>query len=292
MKPDVTLHFGETAPWPAADRTSVVHTSANDPDHPVVEVSWSESARGMRMRYVDETEFHVSADGSEVWANWHPPMTLADTMVYLIGPVLGFVLRQRGVLALHASANVVDGRAAAFCGPRGAGKSTTAAAFATAGFPALSDDVLALRAGGGGVLAYPAYDHLRVWDDSAEMLVGSAERLPLLTPNWEKRAFAPEPFGHGVAREPTRLGWIFLIEPRVADDHAPRVEPVRAADAFIALTASTSANYLLDQRMRGEEFGLLTDLVARIPVFRLLPHSDPARMPMIVDEVLRIVRGS
>lgn len=291
--PAVTVHLGAPAPWAAAaaDDAKVIHTSANDPDHPVVEVSWSSSRGGMKMRYVDDTEFHVSADGRDVWATWQPPMTLADTMVYLLGPVLGFVLRQQGVLALHASANVIDSRAAAFCGPRGAGKSTTAAAFAQAGFAALSDDVLALRASNGAVLASPAYDHLRVWDDSAQILVGDHERLPLLTPNWEKRAFSPEALGHAVSRVPAPLGWIFLLEPRASDDAAPRIEPVGAADAFITLTASTSANYLLDQRMRSEEFGLLSDLVARTPVFRLTPHADPSRLPQMIDRVLERVRG-
>ncbi len=291
--PDVTVHLGIPAPWAGTvgGDANVINTSANDPDQPVVEVSWSSNRGGMQMRYVDDTEFHVSADGRDVWATWQAPMTLADTMVYLLGPVLGFVLRQQGVLALHASANVIDGQAAAFCGPRGAGKSTTAAAFAQAGFAALSDDVLALRASNRGVLASPAYDHLRLWDDSAQILVGDRERLPLLTPNWDKRAFAPESLGHAVSRTPAPLGWIFLLEPRAADDAMPRIEPVGAADAFIALTASTSANYLLDQRMRGEEFRLLSDLVARTAVFRLTPHADPLRVQQLIARVLQRVRG-
>ncbi len=287
------MHLGKSAPWAAAaaEDAVVTHTSAHDPDQPVVEVAWSASAGGMRMRYVDDTEFHVRLDGREVWATWQPPMTLEDTTVYLLGPVLGFVLRRLGVLALHASASVVDGRAAAFCGAHGSGKSTTAAAFAAAGHAALSDDVLALRPSGSVVLAYPSYDHLRVWEDSARILVGEPGRLPLLTPNWEKRAFVPEELGFLVSRGPVPLGWIFLLQPRVADADAPRVEPVRPADAFMALTASTSANYLLDQRMRNEEFSLLSDLVSRTPVYRLVPHADPERLPELVACALDRIRA-
>jgi hypothetical protein len=282
----VQLHLGTPAPWAGGlDGVPVVQTSANDPDQPVLEVAWHTDARGMRMRYVDGTEFHVRADGREVWASWSAPMTKADAVVYLVGPVLGYVLRRLGVLALHASGCVIDGRAFAFCGSRGSGKSTLAAALALGGMPALSDDVLALRPSPAGTMAAPGYESLRVWDDSARFLVGDENRLPLLTPNWEKRAFTPAALGGATASTAAPLGGVFLMQPRADDPSAPRVEPVSPTDAFLFLTASTSANYLLDGAMRADEFVHLSALVAEVPVFRLVPHSDPARL----SELTRVV---
>ena len=86
-----------------------------------------------RLRYADGTEFLVDRAGSQVWATWPDSSTLEDTATYLLGPVLGFVLRLRGITCLHASAVAVGDRAIALLGPASAGKSTTAAVFSPDG---------------------------------------------------------------------------------------------------------------------------------------------------------------
>ena len=48
--------------------------------------------------------------------------------LYLLGPVLGILLHQRGFLVLHASVVSIAGGAVGFLGEKGWGKSTTAAA--------------------------------------------------------------------------------------------------------------------------------------------------------------------
>jgi hypothetical protein len=91
--------------------------------------------------YGDGTKFVIDRAGSRVWATWGRESTFEDTLTYLLGPVLGFVLRLRGVTCLHASAIAIDGVAIALTGPGGAGKSTAAAKFAAMGYPVLSDDI-------------------------------------------------------------------------------------------------------------------------------------------------------
>ena len=83
----------------------------------------------LRIVYIDGTEFHVSPDGRQVWTTWIAPYTVEDMATYLVGPILGYLLRLRNQLVLHASAIVAEGRAIALMGGPGAGKSTTAAAF-------------------------------------------------------------------------------------------------------------------------------------------------------------------
>ena len=76
--------------------------------------------------------------------HWEEPLTYADAAVYLLGPVLGFVMRLRGIVPLHASAVMIGTGATVFVGDAGAGKSTTAGAFAALGYGVLSDDLLPL----------------------------------------------------------------------------------------------------------------------------------------------------
>jgi hypothetical protein len=209
----------------------------------------------------------------------------------LLGPVLGFAQRLMGRLCLHASAVVIDEVAVALCGPGSAGKSTTAGAFASAGHGVLADDMTALRESGGDLLVMPAYDHLRVWDGAERILLGTSGSLPALTPTWDKRALQFARQGWEFRDRPARLGAVVLLARREDGASAPRVDRVAPAEAFIAIAANTYANYLLDQRMRAEEFASIARLMADVPVMRATPSSDPARLGALVDVITSAVRA-
>lgn len=250
-----------------------------------------EYAEGFLFRYADATEFHLSRDGRAIWATWAPSSTLADTEVYLLGPILGFAQRLMGLLCLHASAVVVDGEAIALAGPAYAGKSTTAGAFGAAGFGVLADDMTALRGRGGETFAMPAYDFLRVWEDSERLLLGSSGTLPRLAPAWDKRTLRPRGQGWTLHEQPAHLAAVCVLSPREDGARAPRVEAVPPADAFVALAANTYANYLLDDRMRAEEFAGIARLLMTTRVFRAIPSSDPARIGELVDAIAGAARA-
>lgn len=284
---DVDINLGaprrDPALWPAAA------PHYRWPDAPGVPPSVDvrrDAARGFWFRYDDGTEFVLDASATRIEASWVGASTLADTATYLLGPVLGFALRLRGVLAFHASAVLIDGRAVLLVGPSGAGKSTTAAAFATAGVPVLADDVVAVRVVDGETLAYPSYRLLRLWDESERILFGTSGQLPLLTPTWDKRAL---PLGreHPFHESPAPLGDLFLLAPRSEDARAPYVAPLRRGDAFMQLVANTYANYLLDDAMRGHEMRALEAVLRGHRIRQLVPHADPSRL----DALVAIVRA-
>ena len=106
----------------------------------------ADTKAALTLVYSDGTRFALERRGNEVFADWPDPLTLEDVAPYLVGPVLGVVLRLRGMVPLHASAVSIGDQAIALVGPAGAGKSTTAAAFARCGYRVISDDVVALQA--------------------------------------------------------------------------------------------------------------------------------------------------
>ena len=115
------------------------------------------------LRYADGTEFLVHKLGSKIWAIWPPAeLTLEDTATYLLGPIMGFVLLLRGHVCLHASAVVIADQAIALLGPAGAGKSTTAAAFAEVGYGILAEDVLTFDEKEGHYYVRSAYPYIRL----------------------------------------------------------------------------------------------------------------------------------
>jgi hypothetical protein len=242
--------------------------------------------RFFRLRYGDGTEFLVTRSGDAVWAAWPEPLTLEDTATYLLGPVLGFILRLRGAVCLHASAVALGGRAVALVGRAGAGKSTTAGAFAAAGVPVLSDDVTALDDRGGTLLVQPGNPRLRLWPASAQILFGAPDALPRLTPNWDKLYLDLEAGGFAFQQTPLALAAVYLLGPRSGDGRAPRVEPLSPQDALVGLVGNTYVNYLLDGAMRAREFALLGKLARGVPVRRVIPHEDPARLPALCRAIL------
>lgn len=226
--------------------------------------------------YGDEARFVVDHRGSELWADWPENYSLEDTCTYLLGPVMGFVLRLRGTVCLHASAVGIADRAIALVGLPGAGKSTTAAAFACAGYPVLSDDVVALADKGLEFLVQPGYPRVNLWPDSVRGLFGSENALPRITPTWGKRYVPLGKNSHHFASSPLPLGAIYILDRRDASMTAPIIEEVPRKEAFMALVANTYVNYLLDRGMRRTEFDVLSRVVSGIPIRRVQIPAEPS----------------
>ena len=226
--------------------------------------------------YSDGARFVIGRQGRDLWADWPEGYTLEDAATYLVGPVMGFVLRLRGITPLHASAVGVDDRAIALVGAPGAGKSTTAAGFARLGYPVLSDDIAAIADHRDCFRVAPGYPRVNLWPDSVGALLGSEDALPRITPTWGKHYLPLDESGRRFQSSHLPLSAIYLIGERDPDRTAPVIEEVGAAEALMNLVANTYVNYVLDRPMREREFDLLTRLVARVPVRRLRPCGDPS----------------
>ena len=140
-----------------------------------------------RIEYSDGTTFWIDEKLSTIWGSWPAALSLENAASYLFGPILGILLRFRGQVCLHASAVVLGDECLVLSGPAGAGKSTTAAAFARAGYPIISDDIAALIDRSGTFYVTSAYPYLCLWPESVEMLYGSPDALPKIAAEWDKR---------------------------------------------------------------------------------------------------------
>jgi len=236
--------------------------------------------------YTDGARFAIEKQGREIWGDWPENYTLEDACTYLVGPVIAFALRLRGTTCLHASSIAVGGRAIALLGQPGAGKSTTAAAFAYLGYPILSDDVAVLESQGDGFLVQPGYPRVNLWPDSVRALFGSEDALPDITPTWGKRYLPLNQNGHRFQSAPLPLGAIYLLGEREAGLAVPIVEEIAASEAFMTLVSNTYANYLLSAEMRTREFEVLGRIVAGIPVRRVRTSADPSKWSDLCETIV------
>lgn len=250
----------------------------NEHNEPSLAVWKSASGDYFRLRYADGTEFVVDRFGTQVWATWPESLTVEDTATYLLGPVFGFVLLLRNTISLHASAIAIGEQAVALLGPAGAGKSTTAAAFTKMGYNVLTDDVLALSVQDGFLQVQPAYSRIRLWPESVKALYGQENALPLLTPTWDKRYLDLGNDCHRFQTQPLPLAAIYILGERSSDRLAPYIEAIPVNEGFIALVRETYTTYLMDKSMRARGFEVISQIMANVPVRRVIPHEDPAHL--------------
>lgn len=287
---DVEVHLGlsQDADLERFDESSrIAYTSpeTDESGRPAWQIRANANGSLLHLRYCDGMNFWIDRKGAYLTAAWPPSASLEDAASYLLGPGLGVLLRLRGLTCLHASAVTVEGHCVVFAGAEGAGKSTTAAAFALEGFAVLSDDIVALAERQGRFHAFPAYPQVCLWPDSVKMLYGSPDALPRLIPDWDKRRLV---LGNQSARFESRalpLAAIYILGDRRADS-ATRIEPVRPRSALLSLVADTYANRILDREMRAREFEVLGRLVTTVPARRVHAATGPGRL----DQLCRAIR--
>ena len=275
---DVRIHLKDWDSFPTtfSESVEILYTSSEDfaSDQPSLRVGVLPGGEYFVFFYSDKVRFAVERQGREIWGDWPENYTFEDACTYLLGPVLGFVLRLRGVISLHASAVAVDGQAIALLGSPGAGKSTIAAAFAQCGFSVIADDVVALVEDGKNFQVQPGYPRLNLWSDSVRALFGSDEALPRITPTWDKRYLALGDNGFGFASKPLRLAAVYVLGARDAPLEAPVIDYLSGSNALAEFVTNTYVNYLLDRDMRSREFDVLTRLVVRVPIRRVRPSAE------------------
>lgn len=89
--------------------------------------------------------------------------------VYILGSVLGLVLLQRNMVAIHGGAIVIDGKGCVFTGDKGAGKSTITTALRNKGYKFLSDDVASINMGEQNSIN-PGFGYQKLCEDTMEKL--------------------------------------------------------------------------------------------------------------------------
>jgi len=275
-----------------AARSWRVHPEHETNGRPVAELRRTPDGGLYHWLAADGTEFALDPARGSLRGTWRPPLTANDAVAWLVGPVLGFAVRLRGGLCLHASAVAVDGSAVAFVGGSGAGKSTLAAAFARGGHRVLCDDAAALARSGDGFGIWPGARRIRLWSDSAAALFGAAARLPRLCPGWDKRfvELAEPAAARPAVASGAPLRVLYLLEPGGSGDAAPRVHPVPPREALLALLAHSYVGYFQDGPMRARELALLARVVERVPLRRLHVPARLSGLDALRDAVLADLR--
>ena len=199
----------------------------------------------------------------------------------ILGPVFSVLLRQRGLLAIHASCVAIDGKAVAFIGNSGWGKSTLANAFYNQGYPLLTDDVMAIQVNEGGEnhpITFPAYPFVKLLPDSAASLGYDFEELAVINSGLLKRHNS---LTERFAQKPLPIRRIYALENIAAPSH--EVQALSSQDAIVELVRhSRVTNLLTTPEFVGAHLHQCTQLLKKVPLYRLRRQKGLAALPDLV----------
>jgi hypothetical protein len=162
--------------------------------------------------------------------------------LYLLGTAFGALLLQRGVLPIHGSAVVINGRAVIIAGVSGAGKSTLLTALRKRGNAFLTDDVAAVTVDGSGVpWVEPGYPHQKLWRDSAENMGVDVSGYHAILAGMDKYAV---PLEEGFCR--ARAPLTALCELRMENCREATLTRLAGPDKLTVMLKHTYRRWLLD----------------------------------------------
>jgi hypothetical protein len=209
---------------------------------------------------------YLISGGREVVVDPAPGASERNVRLFLLGSAFGALLHQRGLLPLHANAIEIDGRAFAFCGHSGAGKSTVAAWFHDRGHRILADDVCVIGFdASGGAVAFPGIPRLRLWREALE---ASGREAGAFTRSFDDLDKYDVPTHRDAPPRSLPLAAIYLLR-RTEDGAAPaEVKRLAGVEAVETLVSNTyRGGYLKTIGRTGAHLAACLAVARAIPVF-------------------------
>jgi hypothetical protein len=267
-----------TDPSPQADVADAPFDTWRSRDGDCV-VEFRRRGANYLLRFLGAADFTVDAATHHVVAVPAPGIDANALEDLYFNQVMPALLGHSGRPVIHASAVAISGRAAAFMGMTGQGKSTLAAALARGGYPFLTDDGLILDPTVGGFDVGARRPQLRLRPDSEAALTGAGSDDD---ENAKRRIAAGTnlPF-HSL---PLPLGALYWLQPSAALAR-PEIEslgPNRALDLIL------KHSFFLDVEDRASvrrAFEQAAAIAAAVPCFALDYPRDYDALPAVVAAI-------
>jgi hypothetical protein len=216
-------------------------------------------------------------EGREIILDLNPEIDESVLRPFILGAIISILLRQRGLLVLHASSVAINGEAVAFIGESGWGKSTLAEAFHSQGYSILTDDVMAVSVDEYQPLVIPSFPQVRLWSDTATAVGHAPGSLPSLSIETPKLSHI---LSDGFVQTPLPLKRIYVLD--FGADF--KIIPVDIQTSFVELMRhSREVQALNTTEQMSNYLRLCTSLLKQVPVYRLQRKRSLSVLSNLVD---------
>lgn len=211
--------------------------------------------------------------GCEIVLDIEPNIEESVLRPVILGPLFAMLLRQRGLLVLHASCVAIDGVAVAFMTYSGGGKSTLAEALNNRGYDLLTDDVMAIDLSGDRPMVIPSFPQIKLLPDAAAAIGPAPDTLPLLHSQTPKLAHQ---LSQGFLQTPLPLKRLYVLE---MGTHL-EIIPLDGQQTFVELLRNSRAVGLLSApEFTSTHLHQCTRLAKQVPISTLMRQRSLAAMP-------------
>ncbi len=156
--------------FPLSDVQLVISTKKKQVEVPLYQDDYYTLNQTEFSMDVEEVGHFYAVDGKTIEIVPYPGVNQASLELYLNGSTYGAILHQRGILPMHGSCFVYQGKGVMLCGESGAGKSSLTTAFVQSGSHFLTDDVSPIIVEDGIPIILPLSDRVKLWPDSMKQL--------------------------------------------------------------------------------------------------------------------------
>lgn len=220
--------------------------------------------------------------GSELVVSPKSTVDAALLRTVILGPALCLLMKQKGLLVLHASCVNINNHAVAFMGGPGWGKSTMVTAFHRHGYAVLTDDVMPVEIVDGIARVLPSYPQFKV---SSEALISLGEDVSNLSTVYQSSHKLSYKFSRGFQTKPLPLEKIYIL--RKGAQH--KISSVTPQQAFGELIRHTRAINLVkeNRELATQHFQLSTQLL------KLVEFKTFTRKPALEDlpDLIKLVEA-
>lgn len=236
--------------------------------HPIEKTKRYQVANNQFLFQVPEVGAYYVKNGNQIIIEPFEQAEERFLRLFLLGTAFGALLMQRGILPIHGSAVVIDGRCVIFTGTSGVGKSTLLAAFRKRGYSFLTDDVAAVTVAADGVAwVHSAYPQQKLWRDSADTMGVDVTSLSSVFIGRNQDKFTV-PIGKGFCPSPMPLLAVYELGAEACREVSLR--PLTGIEKLPVFIRHTYRAWLLDGLgLKAEHFKHCATVADQVEVSRL-----------------------
>jgi len=244
----------------------------------------------------DETlGFYINKKNYQIVSTKPASIPNYDIDSFLLGPILGCVSRLLNRICLHASVLEFRGKAFAFVGDKGAGKSTTAAALLQAGANLVADDIAVFNSHDTEhVEVNSGYPAIRLCSSVLPLFDLDAANLRLVTSGTNKFYVPLLPISGNSSNTDSwsfksglfPLSKIYVLNPRRKDLETVTMTSLTKQQAAMSLIPHSYGRRVISNQQRRQEFNFMSELSQRIPIVSLERPDDLAQLSQVASTIL------
>lgn len=208
--------------------------------------------------------------------------------LYILGTCIGVLMMQRKIYPLHGSAVAIDGKAYAFIGDSGVGKSTLASAFLSRGYHLVSDDVIAvsLSAHDNRPVVTPSYPQQKLWQESLNEFGMETSAYRSIFGRETKYCI---PVSSQYFTEPLPLAGVFELIKK--EEKGIEVQQIRGLEILHTLFSHTYRNLLISPLgLMDWHFNISAKIAHQIEAYRIHRPSYGFTAFNLTDLILRKIK--